>query len=168
MKTVMIAAAALLAFTPPLSAQADDAAFLRSLSGEWKGGGSVKTRTNRAPINVSCSFSSVGKATSLSLNGKCRGFVVISRRIGADLKIAKGRYRGTYVGAGTGPAGLSGKRAGNALQLDIRWAKSVNGDRSARLTVEKVGANGMRLVTTDRDPASGKTVVTSQIDLKRN
>ncbi|WP_312858607.1 hypothetical protein [Rhizobium sp. G21] len=104
----------------------------------------------------------------MSLNGKCRGFVVISRRIGADLKIAKGRYRGTYVGAGTGPAGLSGKRAGNALQLDIRWAKSVNGDRSARLTVEKVGANGMRLVTTDRDPASGKTVVTSQIDLKRN
>ncbi|WP_312858608.1 hypothetical protein [Rhizobium sp. G21] len=57
MKTVMIAAAALLAFTPPFSAQADDAAFLRSLSGEWKGGGSVKTRTNRAPINVSCSFS---------------------------------------------------------------------------------------------------------------
>lgn len=168
MKTVMIAAAALLAFTPPLSAHADDAAFLRSLSGEWKGGGSVKTRTNRAPINVSCSFSSVGKATSLSLNGKCRGFVVISRRIGADLKIAKGRYRGTYVGAGTGPAGLSGKRAGNALQLDIRWAKSINGDRSARLTVEKVGANGMRLVTTDRDPASGKTVVTSEIDLKRN
>jgi hypothetical protein len=167
MKTVMIAAAALLAFAPPLSAKADDAAFLLSLSGQWTGGGSVKTRTNRAPINVSCSFSSVGKATSLSLNGACRGFVVISRKIGADVKISKGRYRGTYIGAGTGPAGLTGRRQGDALQLDIRWAKAINGDRNARLTVEKIGARGMRLTTRDRDPATGKTVVTSRIDLKR-
>lgn len=167
MKPVMIAAAAFLAFAPPASASTEDAAFLRSLSGQWTGGGSVKTRANRAPIKVSCSFSSVGEATSLSLNGACRGFVVIRRKIGADLKISNGRYRGTYIGAGTGPAGLTGRRSGNALLLDILWAKSVNGDRKARLTVEKVGARGMRLITTDRDPATGRMVVTSRIDLRR-
>ena len=51
--------------------------------------------------------------------------------------------------------------------LAICWAKEVNGDRSARMTIEKIGSNGLRLTTVDTDPKTGKSVVTSQIDLRR-
>ncbi len=43
-----------------------------------------------------------------------------------------------------------------------------DGDRSARLTIEKIGSDGMRLTTVDTDPKTGKSVVTSQIDLQRS
>ena len=33
--------------------------------------------------------------------------------------------------------------------------------------LEKVGDNGMRLTTTDKDPATGKSVVISDINLRR-
>jgi hypothetical protein len=66
------------------------------------------------------------------------------------------------------PAGLSGNRSGNALVLGIHWAKKVNGDRAAQLRLEKIGDNGMRLTTIDKDPATGKTIVISRIDLSRS
>ena len=93
---------------------------------------------------------------------------MVSRAIGADLKTSGARYSGSYTGAGTGKAGLNGSRSGNAINLGIRWSKDVNGDRDARLTVRKVGANGMTLTTVDVDPATGKDVVTSEINLRRS
>lgn len=51
--------------------------------------------------------------------------------------------------------------------LGIRWAKEVNGDRAAQLKLEKIGDNGMRLTTTDKDPATGKNIVISEINLNR-
>ena len=150
------------------AAHASETAFLNSLEGNWNGKGTVKVRTNSSPINVTCKFDSNATESSLSLDGNCRGMVVVSRAIGADLKVKGSKYTGSYVGAGTGTAGLSGSRAGNAINLGIRWAKDVNGDRKARMTVEKVGENGMRLTTVDVDPESGKNVVTSQIDLRRS
>ena len=36
------------------------------------------------------------------------------------------------------------------------------------MTIEKIGSNGMRLTTVDTDPKTGKSVVTSQIDLQRS
>jgi hypothetical protein len=62
---------------------------------------------------------------------------------------------------------LKGVRTGSAVDLGITWAKPVNGDRKARMTVEKNGANGMTIITTDVDPKTGESVVTSRIDLKR-
>ena len=56
---------------------------------------------------------------------------------------------------------------GNAINLAIRWAKEVNGDRIAKMTIEKIGSTGMRLTTVDTDPKTGKSVVTSQINLRR-
>jgi hypothetical protein len=94
--------------------------------------------------------------------------VVVTRAISADLKANGQRYTGSYVGAGTGTAGLSGARKGSAINLGISWAREVNGDRQARMTVQKVGDNGMKLTTVDVDPATGKNVVTSQIDLRRS
>ncbi len=35
------------------------------------------------------------------------------------------------------------------------------------MTLEKTGESGMTLITTDVDPRSGKSVVTSRIELKR-
>jgi hypothetical protein len=149
------------------AAQASEAAFLNSLGGNWSGEGTVKVRTNSSPINVTCNFDSDATETSLSLDGNCRGLLIVSRAIGADLKANGTKYSGSYVGAGTGTAGLSGSRSGNAINLGISWAKEVNGDRKAQMTVEKVGDNGMRLTTVDVDPKTGKNVVTSRIDLRR-
>jgi hypothetical protein len=148
-------------------AHAADAEFLKSLEGNWAGKGSVKPEADSSPISVNCKFASDTTATSMSLDGKCTGLVVISREIGADIETDGKSYKGTYIGSRTGPAGLSGKRSGNALNLGIRWAKNVNGDRSARLRLEKVGDNGMRLTTTDTDPATGRSIVISDINLRR-
>jgi hypothetical protein len=150
------------------AAHPDEAAFLNSLDGNWSGEGTVKVRTDSSPVNVTCTFDSDATASSLSLDGNCRGLVIVSRGIGADLTANGAKYSGSYVGAGTGTAGLSGNRSGNAINLGIRWAKDVNGDRDARMTVEKVGDNGMRLTTVDVDPETGKSVVTSQINLRRS
>jgi hypothetical protein len=149
------------------AARADETAFLRSLDGNWAGKGKVKVRIAAPTIGVSCKFKSETAEKSLSLTGVCRGLLVFSRKIGAELKVDQGRYSGTYIGAGTGPATLNGSRSDDEIDLAIRWARNVNGDRDARLTVEKIGENGMRLTTTDQDLKTGRTVVTSQIDLQR-
>lgn len=148
-------------------ATAGEEQFLASLKGQYEGKGQVRLRTNRGPINVTCSFGSTATANTLSLDGKCRGLVVVSRAIGAELTRRGSSYKGSYIGAGSGPATLSGKRNGNALNLTIRWAKEINGDRNAQLSVAKSGSRGLTLTTTDEDPASGKAVVTSKIVLHR-
>ncbi|CAN7219957.1 hypothetical protein LJR231_000697 [Phyllobacterium sp. LjRoot231] len=149
-------------------ARADEAAFLQSLEGKWAGKGAVRVRTNSPAMTVSCAFDSSTTRSSLTLEGNCTGLIVISRALGVNLKSTGGKYIGSYTGAGTGVARLAGSRRGNAIYLGIRWAKNVNGDRSAQITLQKVGDNGMMLTTTDVDPQSGNSVVTSEINLLRN
>ena len=164
-RTLGLLTAAMLCIAAP--AHAADGAFLKSFAGSWVGKGTVKVDADSKPIKINCKFASDATESSLSLDGKCTGYVVFSRAIGADVKTDGKTYTGTYKGSSTGPAGLSGNRSGNALVLGIRWAKEVNGDRAAQLRLEKVGDNGMRLTTMDKDPATGKTIVTSQINLNR-
>ena len=148
---------AVLAFSSLSSvAMSQEAAFLKGVSGSWTGSGTVKVRTNSAPVKVTCNFESGSTETTLKLDGNCRGLVVVSRAISADLTIADGRYSGSYIGAGTGTAGLSGKRTGDKINLGIRWAKEVNGDRTANMTIEKVGSQGMSLTTVDKIRKLGK------------
>ena len=149
------------------AAHADEGKFLQSFQGNFAGKGIVKVTTEAPTVNVSCTFKSNATSTSLSLDGNCRGLVVVTRAISADLKSSGTNYSGTYVGSRTGPAQLNGSRSGNAINLGIRWAKAVNGDRKAQMKVEKRGENGMRLTVTDTDPKTGKSVVTSRIDLQR-
>jgi hypothetical protein len=149
------------------AAHADEADFLSSLQGNFSGKGTVKVTTDAPTVNVSCTFNSDATSTSLSLDGNCRGLVVVTRAISADLKANGAKYTGVYVGSRTGPAQLAGSRSGNAINLGISWATEVNGDRKARLTVEKTSGDGMRLTVTDVDPKTGKSVVTSRIDLQR-
>lgn len=156
-----------LTFTQAQLVTASEEQFLSSLKGQYEGKGQVRLRTNRGPISVSCSFRSTATPTALSLDGKCRGLVVVSRTVKAELTTKAGAYKGSYIGAGSGPATLAGRRNGNALNLTIRWAKEINGDRLAQLSVAKTGTRGLTLTTTDSDPASGKAVVTSKIILQR-
>ncbi|MGX5846798.1 hypothetical protein ACWGTO_06920 [Mesorhizobium sp. PL10] len=149
------------------AAHADEAGFLSSLQGKFAGKGTVRIRTNSPVMNISCTFKSDTTDTSLSLDGTCRAMMIMTREIRADLTISGATYSGTYVGSKSGPAALSGSRTGDAINLDIRWAKIVNGDRDAQMIVEKIGADAMRLTVIDVDPKTGKTVVTSRIDLNR-
>lgn len=158
---------ALFAAAPASGARADEDAFLKSLDGNWAGGGMVRIRTNLSPVNVSCNFNSEANGLALSMEGVCRGMLIISRNIDAQLRYSGSTYSGSYLGPRGGRAGLNGSRRGDAINLTIRWAKEVNGDRSADLILRKIGANGMQLTTMDVDPASGKRVVTSEINLKR-
>ncbi|AWI59822.1 hypothetical protein AB395_00004645 (plasmid) [Sinorhizobium fredii CCBAU 45436] len=147
--------------------QADESAFLGSLEGRWAGGGMVRVRIDRTPINVSCNLNSQATDVALSLKGTCRGLILISRSIGADLQFTGANYSGTYVGPSGRKSTLTGKRRGSAINLTIHWAREVNGDRRANLTLQRVGENGMKLVTVDVDPKTGNSVVTSEINLQK-
>ncbi|WP_116288900.1 hypothetical protein [Ensifer sp. LCM 4579] len=152
---------------PAGTAQADEQAFLASLEGDWTGRGSVRLRADSAPINVSCSFDTKSAGPALSMRGRCRGLILVSRSISADLRADGANYRGTYVGPKGGHSKLTGTRRGNAVNLAVRWAVAVNGDHHATMILRRVGENGMQLTTIDVDPASGKRVATSEINLRR-
>ncbi len=156
-----------LASLEPLSAAAAEADFLKSLAGNWNGAGTVMIRIGRNPINVNCDFATTAGASDFSMKGNCRGLLVVRRAVSADLTVSGDRYTGTYVGPSGLPSALSGSRRGNAINLSVRWPRPVNGDRNANMTIEKMGAGGLRLRTVDRDPATGETVVTSSIELQR-
>lgn len=148
-------------------AAADEKAFLSSLSGSWKGSGTVITRIGSRPVNVNCTFQSTVSGSSLKMNGTCRGFVVVRRSISADISARGTRYTGNYVGPSGIPSALSGSRKGDNINLTVRWNRDINGDRIAGMTISKVGKNGLRLRTTDKDGASGPTVTTADIRLTR-
>lgn len=152
----------------PSLASAAESDFLRSFEGNWNGRGMVLTKIGANPINVRCSLAFTTGSSSLSMQGNCRGLLVVRRSISADIQVSgQQRYSGTYVGPGGQPSSLSGRRQGSAINLAVRWAKPVNGDRAANMTIEKIGNDRVRLQTIDRDPQSGKSVVTSRIDLSR-
>lgn len=147
---------------------ATESDFLKSFEGNWNGRGMVLTRIGANPINVRCNLTFAAGSSSLSMQGNCRGLLVVRRSISADLRVSgQQRYSGTYVGPGGLASSLWGRRQGNAINLAVRWAKSVNGDRAANMTIEKIGNNRVRLQTIDRDPETGSSVVTSRIDVSR-
>lgn len=148
-------------------AVADETPFLSSLSGSWKGTGTVTTRIGSKPVKVNCTLQSDATGPSLSMKGICRGFVVVRRAISADLRANGSRYSGNYVGPSGKPSALFGSRSGNSINLTVRWNRDINGDRMAAMTISKVGSNGLRLRTTDKDGANGRNVVTSDIQLTR-
>lgn len=166
MRAVLITA--LLSLTClPAHAQMSDAGFLQSLGGDWSGTGMVLTRIGGTSFNVSCTLRSDASASTVSMNGKCRGLAVFTRAFSANVKASGQRYSGNYIGPSGQPSKLVGSRQGNRLNLNVTWARVVNGDRNATLMIEKVGQDRLRLQTADRDLTSGRSVVTSRIDLQR-
>jgi hypothetical protein len=162
-RSIPLVAALLL--LPTITHAAED--FLAPLAGSWQGKGMALTRIGAKPINVTCSFTMQGNGSNLSMDGTCRGLLVVRRNISARLRVNGQNYTGTYTGPSGQPSSLSGSRQGDAINLTVRWARVVNGDRTADMTFEKIGANRLRLQTIDKDLATGKQVVTSRIDLSR-
>ncbi|WP_431322822.1 hypothetical protein [Rhizobium sp. YTU87027] len=150
------------------AAYADEAPFLQSLAGDWTGGGMMKRTIASSPINLSCNFKTQATGEALSMKGTCRGMIVITKPVSANIKVSGAQYAGSYIGPSGGVSGLQGSRRGDAINLAVRWSKVINGDRSANMTIQRVDANAIRIRTVDRDPASGQPVVTSEINLKRD
>ncbi len=149
------------------AAMAAEGDFLKSMDGKWSGSGKVLTRIGGKSVNVRCNVDFSAGATDLAMQGSCRALAIVSRSISAALKASGTRYSGTYTGPSGQPSSLSGNRQGQSINLAVRWARDINGDRNATMTIAKLGENRLRLQTIDNDPASGKSVVTSSIDLRQ-
>lgn len=165
MKIALMAAVIIAAFSQPVLA--DESGFLKSIGGAWSGKGIVITKIGSSPVNVTCAFTSRPSGAALSMSGQCRGLLVVRRAVSADIKANGATYSGTYIGPSGRPSRLSGTRRGNTINFAVRWSREINGDRSAQMTIEKIGTKGLRLRTTDKDPKTGRNVVTSDIRLSR-
>jgi hypothetical protein len=161
----LLALLAAICLTTP--AIADESGFLKPLNGSWTGTGKVLRKIGASPINVSCRFTISSPGSSISMKGNCRGLLVISRAISAQLAARGNRYSGTYTGPSGATSQLSGNRQGDVINLAVRWARLVNGDRDANMTIRRQGDSQLMLRTIDKDPSTGKSVVTSDINLRR-
>ncbi|WP_349959411.1 hypothetical protein [Rhizobium sp. ZPR3] len=148
-------------------AAADESGFLKPLNGSWTGTGTVLRKIGDSPINVSCKFAITVPGPSISMRGNCRGLLIINRTISAQLTAGGNRYSGTYTGPSGATSQLSGSRQGDVINLTVRWARLVNGDRDANMTIRRQGSGQLTLRTIDKDLSSGKSVVTSEINLRR-
>lgn len=151
----------------PVAAMASEADFLKSIDGQWSGGGKVLTKIGGNNVGVSCKMKSSANDSSFAMDGSCRALVVVSRSFTARVKASGTSYSGTYVGVSGKPSSLQGSRNANTINLNVTWASVIYGDNKALLTIEKVGTNGLRIRTVDRDPQSGKSIVTTDLQLKR-
>ncbi|MDP9810764.1 hypothetical protein J2W42_003627 [Rhizobium tibeticum] len=149
-------------------AYADEAPFLQSLAGDWTGGGMMKRSTSSSPINLSCNFKTEASGEAFSMKGICRGMIVVTRAVSANIKVNGTQYAGSYIGPSGGVSGLRGTRSGDAINLAVRWSRVINGDRSASMTIQRLDADAIRIRTVDMDPASGQQVVTSDLNLRRD
>ncbi len=146
---------------------ADEIGFLKPLNGSWTGTGKVLRKIGDAPINVSCRFTISAPGSSISMRGNCRGLLIINRAISAQLTARGNRYSGTYTGPSGATSRLSGSRQGDVINLAVRWARLVNGDSDANMTIRRQGNGQLTLRTIDKDLSSGKAIVTSEINLHR-
>jgi hypothetical protein len=160
---------ALLAWTSlaPISAMASEADFLKSIEGQWSGGGTVLTKLGGDNVGVTCKMKSSANAANLAMDGSCRALVVVTRSFTARVKATGASYSGTYIGVSGKPSTLQGSRNANTLNLNVTWASIIYGDNKALMTIQKVGTDGLRIRTLDKDPQSGKSVVTTDLRLKR-
>ena len=166
MQTALIAAA-LLFGSLHHTALANESSFLKSIGGAWSGKGTVTMKIGSSPVNVTCKFDSKPDRAALSMSGQCRGLLVVRRAVSANIRASGEKYSGTYIGPSGRPSRLSGTRQGDTINFAVRWSREINGDRSAQMTIEKIGTRGLRLRTTDKDLKTGRNVVTSDIRLTR-
>ncbi|NLS00553.1 hypothetical protein HGP17_27300 [Rhizobium sp. P38BS-XIX] len=159
--------AILAALSVAFPAAADESSFLKSLDGNWTGTGTVLRKIGGSPIRVSCKFNINAPGASISMQGNCRGLLIVNRPISANLSVQGTKYSGSYTGPSGASSSLSGARQGNTINLAVHWARLVNGDRDATMRFNKRGSNQLTIQTTDKDLTSGRSVITSDIQLKR-
>ncbi len=170
LRTTRPAALALGALLLCAPAQAQESEFLQRFEGKFSGGGKVSRNEAEKATNVNCTMNGNVGDNSLSMSGTCRAAVIFSRKISADLRFdpSSGRYTGTYVGSSIGPARLSGKRSGDAVNLTITWPKPVRGDTTAAMTIRNTGNGQLGITIVDEVPAGGPKAQVSSISLKQS
>ena len=145
-------------------ARAGEADFQKRFSASWSGGGQVLRDADRdpKPAKVACSLDGSSGGDAIEVSGTCRAYLLFARPFAARVRFdpSSGRYTGIYSGAPSGPAQLSGMRRGDTLDLTITWAKPVNGDRTAWLTIRN---DGRRLAVRLTDQAKGRMVTTTDL-----
>jgi hypothetical protein len=146
------------------AARADETDFQRRFTAAWSGGGNVVRDADTAPkpTKVSCTMAGSASGDAIAMDGTCRAYLLFSRPFEAKVRYdaSSGRYVGVYEGANSGPAALSGRREGDTLNLTITWAKPVNGDRTARLSIRN---DGRRIAVKLTDEAQGRQVTTTDL-----
>ena len=101
----------ILAVPPQTQAEAaSESSFLSRFQEQWHASGLVRRNARSDGNQVTCTMSGSHGASSVSIGGTCRAYLIFTREIRADLSYdpRTGRYSGTYVGSRIGPASLSG------------------------------------------------------------
>jgi len=157
--------AALLTSTASNASAVSQQAFIDLFGGTWVGSGTVVEEG--IPLHVGCSATGQTTTNHLTVEGICT-VSIVSVRIAADIRYdpATGRFSGTYIGARVGPAYVSGRSKGNAINLRVTWPKPVNGDTTARMTIVNTG-NRFRLTLRDNATPGGPEELMSDVVLLR-
>jgi hypothetical protein len=165
----LFAGALVLASLDPGQVRADEEVFLDRFRGNWIGSGRVQRNATTSPWQVNCTVVGQPGENRISIQGRCRAAVIIQRQIGADLTYdpRSGLYQGTYTGARVGPAQLTGRRSGDAVNLTIAWPKPVNGDTHARLVIRNEGNGVLRITVADNLFPGGPIQQTSDLTLRQ-
>jgi len=138
--------------------------FFERLSGNWSGSGEAYV-TKFGEISANCRVSVSEASKQIEMRGSC-GTLIFRQALGLKLKNSGGnKFTGVYTGSKTGPAKLEGTLQGNRLVLNIRWGGLVNGDRTARMILERTGPNSFSQTVVDE--VSGKMRSTSSFAFKR-
>jgi len=146
------------------------AAPLSRFTGSFSASGTVVLGPSATEHHVNCDFRATSQGDrSIVLRGTCRAYLIISRAVAADLVLAPddSRVTGTYTGARVGPASLSGRMRGNAIDLVITWPQPVYGDTRAAMRIVSPSPDQMRITVTDRIGAGGPMRTTTDLTLTR-
>ncbi|MBN9026837.1 MULTISPECIES: hypothetical protein [Kaistia] len=155
---------------PALSATGDEQSFQNRFAGSWTGGGPVRRNAESPIIDADCAVTGDHAPNRMSISGSCRGAVVFTRDISADVTFnpATGRYTGTYVGARAGPATIVGKRNGNRVNFTMTWPKPVNGSTRARMSILNDGQGMLRIQVVSQPQANGPATTLSDLTFRKH
>ncbi len=168
MKPMLVTALVAIAAVVTTGAVAQGVSYLARFDGGWSGGGTVKVEQLPTAANVSCNVQGArSDETSFSLAGTCRSMLIMSREIGAQLRIDPGTdtYTGTYTGSSSGPARLAGSRRGDTLDLEVTWSKVIYDDNKARMLIRNSGNDTFRMQVIEK--IDGKDVPVSDLSFQR-
>jgi len=157
-------------FSPTGLAFADEQGFLNRFTGDWSGSGAVRRNAESPVFNARCTVAGDHATNRMSIGGVCRGAIIVSRDISANVRYnaATGRYTGTYVGARAGPAAISGKRNGDRVNFTMVWPKPVNGSTKARMTIVNDGKGLLRIRVVSQPDPKGPTTTLSDLTFRKN
>lgn len=145
------------------------AAPLDRYTGSFNAEGMVADGPDAAPREVSCDFTVLQRQPNrIVLDGTCRAYWIFSRSVSADLSVdpRSGRVTGTYTGARVGPARLTGRLDGPAIDVLIDWPQPVNGQMTADMRIVSLAPDRLQILVTDRG-GQGASRVTTNLTLAR-